>query len=211
MITPEQLIVALNCHREGLKLHFPSILAACEDRMINTPERLAAFLANAAHETAGFSNFIERLSYRDPVRICQFFRKFDLDKDRVIDPEEIEFAKRFIKNPVELANHVYGGRFGNTDPGDGWKFRGRGIFQTTFKDNYADVSKALGYDFVRDPDKLAEPPFAAKSAAYYWHSKNLNKLADKGDLTTITKAINGGLNGHQDRIENYQKLITLLS
>lgn len=207
MITIEQLVAAISCNQEGLKMHYPSILAACEDRMINTPERLAAFLANAAHETEGFSIFIEKLSYRDPVRLCQFFRKFDLDKDRVINQEEIEFAKQFVKKPVELANHVYGGRFGNNSAGDGWKYRGRGIFQTTFKDNYAEVSKALGFDFVRDPDKLAEPPFAAKSAAYYWHSKNLNRIADKGDLVGITRAINGGLNGHQGRVDYYHKIL----
>lgn len=200
MITPEQLIVALNCHREGLKLHFPSILAACEDRMINTPERLAAFLANAAHETAGFSKYVENLNYSAKGLLATWPARFTP-----------ELAERIQRNPILIANHVYADRYGNNDQGDGWKYRGRGIFQTTFKDNYAAVSIALGYDFVHDPDKLAEPPFAAKSAAYYWHSKNLNKLADKGDLTAITKAINGGLNGHQDRIENYQKLIKLLS
>lgn len=199
MITPEQLIVALNCHREGLKLHFPSILAACEDRMINTPERLAAFLANAAHETAGFSKFVENLTYSAKGLLSTWPSRFTP-----------ELAEKIQRNPILIANHVYANRYGNNDPGDGWRYRGRGIFQTTFKDNYAAVSKGLGYDFVRDPDKLAEPPFAGKSAAYYWHSKNLNQIADKGDLISITRAINGGLNGHHERVEYYQKIIKLL-
>lgn len=210
MITKVQLIKDLKCPAGPVEAHYPSLIQAMETYLIHTPDRVAAFLANALHETAGFNHFIERLSYRDPVRLCQFFRKFDLDKDRVIDPEEIEFAKRFVKSPVKLANYVYGGRFGNTDPGDGWKYRGRGIFQTTFKDNYAAVSKALGYDFVRDPDKLAEPPYAAKSAAYYWKTKGLNALADKGDLMGITRKINGGTNGHDHRLELYRIIREML-
>lgn len=198
MITIEQL-TGMGFHAEGLKLHYPSILAACEDRMINTPERLAAFLANAAHETTGFSRFVENLTYSAKGLLSTWPSRFTP-----------ELAEKIQRNPILIANHVYGNRYGNNEPGDGWRYRGRGIFQTTFKNNYAAVSKALGYDFVRDPDKLAEPPFAAKSAGYYWHSKNLNQLADKGDLISITRAINGGLNGHQERVEYYQKIITFL-
>lgn len=200
MITIEQLIAAISCNREGLKLHYPSILAACEDRMINTPQRLAAFLANAAHETAGFSKFVENLNYSAKGLLSTWPSRFTS-----------ELAEKLQRNPILIANHVYSNRYGNTEQGDGWKYRGRGIFQTTFKDNYSAVSKALGFDFVSEPDKLSEPPFAAKSAAYYWHSKNLNNLADKGDLVGITKAINGGLNGHQERVEYHKSILKNLS
>lgn len=99
------------------------------------------------------------------------------------------------------AQRRYEGRadLGNNQIGDGFKYRGRGLMQTTGRANYAAVSKALGVDYIADPDRLAQPIDAARSAGYYWQSKNLNHWADNGDFLTLTKRINGGYNGLADR------------
>lgn len=182
-----------------LHLHYPSIIASCELYLINTPRRFAAFMANAAHETGGFNSFVENLNYSSTGLIATWPSRFTKEK-----------AEALARRPEQIANYVYGGRYGNTEPGDGWRYRGRGIFQITFKDNYSSISKSLEFDFVKYPEQLSEPPFAAKSAAYYWQSKELNKLADIEDLTGITKKINGGLNGHKERVEYYNRLIRLM-
>ena len=207
MLTINQIFAATGCNLPTLTAHYPGLLAACELRSINTPKRLSAFLANVIYETDGLSSLIERLSYSNPLRIVQVFRKFDLDKDRIVDPEEIEFAKLFVRNPIKLANYVYDNRFGNSKPGDGWRFRGRGMFCTTFYDNYLAVSSDLGYDFIADPDALALPPYAARSAAFFWFQHDLNTLADKGDFYRITKTISGSGATHAERMLIFNKLI----
>lgn len=101
----------------------------------------------------------------------------------------------------------YEGRtdLGNTEKGDGYRFRGRGLIQITGRANYAELSKALGYDFLSDPDALAEPEMAAESAAWWWQHHGCNDLADAGNFIGITRRINGGLNGEQDRLERWQR------
>lgn len=199
VITEKQLIKSTNCSPEGLGKHYPSLMAACEDRGITTAKRLAAFLANAVHETNGFRAFMENLNYSAEGLLKTWPKRFTP-----------ALAKQMERRPEQIANHVYGGRYGNINPGDGWKYRGRGIFQTTFKDNYIVASSALGYDFVLDPDTLATPPFAAKSAAYYWHIKGLNYYADREDLRRITLLINGGLHGLADRVLHYQNILKVI-
>jgi putative chitinase len=95
----------------------------------------------------------------------------------------------------------YEGRndLGNTQPGDGFKFRGRGLIQTTGRANYYTTGAALGVDLIAQPERLAEPALAARSAGWYWHQKGLNTLADVGDFELITRRINGGLNGYAER------------
>ena len=99
------------------------------------------------------------------------------------------------------AQRGYEGRrdLGNTVPGDGFRFRGRGLIQTTGRDNYKRTGEALGVDLIADPERLAEPVLAARSAAWFWKDKGLNELADKGDFLAITKRINGGYNGLSER------------
>jgi putative chitinase len=108
-----------------------------------------------------------------------------------------EMANQYARNPEKIANKVYGGRMGNADEGsgEGWKYRGRGIKQLTGKENYQRCSEALGVDLVSDPDKLLDPKYAALSAGWFWNKHNLNDLADKSDIETMTKRINGGLLG----------------
>lgn len=107
----------------------------------------------------------------------------------------------------------YEGRadLGNTEPGDGFKFRGRGLLQTTGRANYQRVGDALGVDLVQEPDHLSEPDFAARSAGFFWQSHNLNDLADSGDFERLTKRINGGLNGYAERCALHEAACTVLA
>jgi putative chitinase len=113
----------------------------------------------------------------------------------------------------ELANgKAYEGRhdLGNNQPGDGMKFKGRGLIQVTGRNNYSQVSKALGMDFISSPGLLEQPQFATRSAAWFWNSRNLNEIADKGDFKLITKVINGGYNGFAEREAFYKKALEVI-
>lgn len=165
----------------------------------NSPRRLAYFISQTAFETQDYTKLSENLNYSDPLRIAKIFRSgFDLDKDRVVDPEEVEFARGFIHNPEALANRAYCNRFGNGDEqsGDGWRYRGRGFMHTTFFDNYMRVSLAIYGDdrLCVDPDLLCEVDTyeaAALSAGQFWADHNLNQLADADQFTRMTVVING--------------------
>lgn len=164
--------------------------------------RESAFLGQMHHECSGFTRFEENLNYKDPQRIAMIFRRaFDLDRDKVIDPEEIEFAKQYVRNPQKLANRAYANKFGNRDEasGDGWKFRGRGPIQTTFHDNYQATSFWTGIDLVKSPDELLVPRHGCAAACGYWKSHGCNELADVGDHDQITREINPGMAGLEER------------
>jgi putative chitinase len=166
---------------------------------IDTPARTAAFLAQVAHESADFMRVEENLNYSWQALRSTWPARFQSD----------EFAQRYHRNPEKIANLVYGGRFGNGGEasGDGWKFRGRGLIQITFRDNYAAYALAAGDPgIVSNPSQLAQPRHAALSACWFWNSRNLNALADRGteaSFNDITYKINGGWNGKADRIENW--------
>jgi putative chitinase len=165
--------------------------------------RESAFLGQMHHECMGFTRFEENLNYKDPERIARIFRRaFDLDRDKVVDPEEIEFAKNYVRNPQKLANRAYANKFGNGDEasGDGWKFRGRGPIQTTFHDNYLAASPWCGVDLVKTPDELLVPRHGCAAACGYWKSHGCNELADAGEHTKITREINPGMAGLEERI-----------
>ena len=118
---------------------------------------------------------------------------------------------RSLAKPADqraIANHVYGGRFGNTGPDDGWHYRGRGLIQVTGKDNYRKCGEALNLDLVRRPELLELRDVAASSAAWYWRSRGLAALG--ADVEAVTRAINGGTNGLADRIARYQRAIGAL-
>lgn len=176
---------------------------AAAEFAINTPARMAAFIAQVGHESTGFSRLSENLYYSDAERIARIFKTgFDNNKNGVIDPAEIEFARGYTRNPEKLANRAYAGRGGNGDEasGDGWRYRGRGLIQVTLRDNYYHCGKALGLDLISDPDLLLELAAAARSAAWYWKSNGCNELADKGDFLGVTRRINPAALGHDDRV-----------
>jgi len=117
------------------------------------------------------------------------------------------FAKALHRKPQLIANAVYSNRMGNgtIESGDGWAHRGMGAKQLTGKDNHKRCGDYLGVDFVANPEKLLEPEYAIRSAGWFWKTNNLNKFADVGDIKGMTKAINGGLIGIEDRTARYDK------
>ena len=154
---------------------------------IDTTKRQAAFIGQCMHESAGFKTLNENLNYSAKALMATWPSRF---------PNE-ETANEYARQPEKIANKVYGGRMGNDveSSGEGWKYRGRGIKQLTGKENYERCGAGLGVDLVENPDLLLEPRYAALSAGWFWNKHNLNDLADKGDIETMTKRINGGLLG----------------
>lgn len=167
---------------------------------IDTPIRRAAFVAQAVHESRGFASLEEDLYYRRPERLLAMWpRRFQGYGD----------AARFLRNPRALANRVYGGRFGNGDEasGDGWRYRGRGLFQLTFKDNYRAAGAALGRPYVEQPELVALPEDAALTACHYWSTRNMNLLADSAQIDEITRRINPAMAGADDRRSNFDEAL----
>src|SRR5205085_6750449 len=119
-------------------------------------------------------------------------------------------AQPYANNPEKLANFVYGGRLGNVNDGDGYKYRGRGFIQLTGRDTYKSIGSMIGVDLVSHPDLAAEPGTAAKIACAFWTSRNINSACDSGDFTQVTQLINGGTNGLADREVWLTKVQTVL-
>jgi putative chitinase len=196
---------------DKLKGHIPdSVIAMIPDTAakfgINTPLRLAHFLAQCGHESAGFKATQENLNY-SAKGLMGIFKKYF--------PTEA-LAKQYERNPQKIASKVYGGRMGNgaEATGEGYKFRGRGYIQLTGKDNYTAFGKSIGEDIVANPD-VVSGKYALLSAAWFWSNNGLNKLADGGSadtvITTITKRVNGGTIGLPDRIKHFKEYYHLLS
>jgi putative chitinase len=122
-------------------------------------------------------------------------------------------AEQYAQNPEKIANKVYAGRMGNGDEasGDGWKYHGRGLIQLTGKDNYVHFNRDSGVDCVSNPDLLCTPEFAALSAGWFWSTHGLNQISDTGDWVTITKRINGGTLGLDDRVAKTNKALQVLT
>lgn len=202
-LTEAQLLRILPNARPVAGVFVPALNRAMSRFKIDSPVRRAAFLAQIGHESGHLRRLTENLNYSDPVRVAQIFRSgFDLDRDRVVDPEEIEFARGYVRNPQRLANRAYAGRNGNgvEDSGDGWKYRGRGLIQLTGRDNYRECGKGIGQPLEDYPDMLEIPEWAALSAAWFWARHELSELADAGRFEQITRRINGGTNGQAERL-----------
>lgn len=171
----------------------PALKAACAKYKINTPRRLTHFLGHVYHESGAFRHMVENLDYRATRLMEVWPKRFPT----------LEKAAPYASNPVALANLVYGGRYGNTQPGDGWRYRGRGFIQLTFKDNYRAASKWSDLDLVGEPEQAGEFVGAAHIAAAFWADKDLNEVADGADeaaaILKETKLINGGTKGLAER------------
>jgi putative chitinase len=172
---------------------------------IDTPHRVAAFMAQCGHESGGFTLMQENLNYSAKGLVGTFKKYF---------PTEAH-AKPYERNPQMIANRVYANRMGNGDEasGEGWYFRGRGIVQITGKNNYTKCSQSLFENnmLVENPDLLLEVEYAIHSACWFWSAARLNELADIGDIKTMTKRINGGYIGLEDRINHYNHAIEILT
>lgn len=193
--------------------YFAQLDEVIADFAINTPLRLAHFMAQCHWESGGFKVMEENLNYTDPNRIVAIFRRdFDTDKDKAIEPHEIEFAKQFVRNPVKLANYVYANQNGNGNEasGDGYKYRGRGVIQLTGKDNYKGLDAFIkDADIVDNPD-LVSKQYAMLSAGYFWDKNKLNAIADKNDIEAVRKKVNGGTHGLDNVRFLFDKYYSLL-
>lgn len=158
---------------------------------ISTPLRQAHFIAQLAHESGDFKHTSENLNYSARGLQAIFPRYFKTLAD----------AQRIAFKPEEIANLVYGYRMGNALPGDGWKYRGRGLIGITGKQNYSDLAKDTGIDFINHPELLEGPVYAALCAGWYWNKYKINAMADADDLVAVTRRINGGTIGLESRKE----------
>lgn len=170
---------------------------------ILTPRQQAAFIGQCGHECGNFRMLEENLNYRAETLMKLWPKRFPT----------LEFAKQFERNPKKIANTVYANRMGNRDEasGDGYRFRGRGCIQLTGSANYFHAGKALGVDFIMEPDLVATPQYAALTAGFFWNTQKLNPIAERGDNLALTKKINGGTIGLSDRILHTNQALALLT
>jgi putative chitinase len=177
---------------------------AAQDFGITTNLRLAHFLAQCALESNNFTATVENLNYR-AARLMEIFPKYF----RGLDPAA------YANNPARIANRVYANRMGNGDEasGDGFKFRGRGYIQLTGKTNYTSFSNFVGEDCVANPDLVATK-YPLASAAFYFNSNNIWAICDRGadvaTVTRVTRAVNGGIHGLPERLQNFQSFMRAL-
>ena len=172
------------------------------DYEINTPKRIAAFIAQCAHESGGFRFLKENLNYK-AESLMKTFPKYFSDRDT---------ANAYAKQPAKIANRVYANRMGNGDEasGDGYKYCGRGLIQLTGKSNYSWFAASLEISPEEASAYLETFEGAAQSACWFWETNNLNVEADAGDIKKMTKKINGGYIGLEDRIKHYEHALHVL-
>jgi putative chitinase len=214
--TPQPIVSTPAPQVAGLKLdklkgHVPQVVIDSIPEVaskfgINTPLRVAHFLAQCGHESGGFKVTSENLNY-SAKGLAGIFKKYF--------PTEAA-ATPYARQPQKIANKVYANRMANGSEasGDGYKFRGRGYIQLTGRDNYTQFGKAIGEDIASNPDKVSSQ-YALLSAAWFWSKNGLNKLADGGAgdtvVTSITKRVNGGTIGLADRIKHFKEYYHLLA
>lgn len=181
---------------EKLQNFIESLEVACDTYEINTVSRQACFLAQVAHESGGFNAVKENLNYGAKGLMGTFKKYF---------PDE-ETALAYERQPEKIANRVYANRMGNGDEesGDGFKYRGRGLIQLTGKNNYTAFATDMSMNLDEAVDYLETYEGACMSAAWFWWKNNLNQLADKEDMLNLTKKINGGTIGLEDRIHHFE-------
>ena len=163
---------------------------------IDTPKRVAAFIAQCAHESGGFRALKENLNYKAESLLKVFPKYF----------KTLAEANAYAKQPEKIANKIYGGRMGNgpESSGDGFRYCGRGLIQLTGKENYTWFAESLEMPVEDVPEYLQTFEGAVQSACFFWEQNKLNQWADAGDILTLTKRINGGTIGLEDRQKHYQ-------
>ena len=201
MITPELLTGSGLCSPSLADQWAAPLEATAERFQIDSDLRVAGFLSQIAHESGGFRFVVENLNYSIPSLLAVFGRYFN-------GPQATEYARQ----PEKIANRVYANRLGNGDEasGTGWMYRGRGLVQLTGCDNYAAFQAACASDIdgnvVTNPELLESPDLAALSAGWFWSTHHLNEIADTGDVSAMTRRVNGGLNGLDDRTAKYNAI-----
>ena len=169
------------------------------DYEINTPRRMAAFIAQCAHESGGFTTLKENLNYK-PMSLRKLFPKyFDTD----------ELAQQYCSKPnkqAAIANRIYANRMGNGDEasGDGYRFSGRGLIQLTGRATWQEFADSIETSLTDLDEYMQSFEGACQSACFFWESRKLNQYADAGDIVTLTRKINGGTIGLEDRKKHYE-------
>ena len=198
--TAKQLVAAVQCTQANADRFVIPLREACQLYEITSGPRLAAFLAQVGHESQSLSRTVENLNYSAQGLLSTWPSRFTR-----------ALADQLARKPEQIANHVYGGRLGNRNTGDGWRYRGRGLIQVTGLVNYEGITETLAEkvggvpDFTLHPEQLESPKWAAFSAAAYWDDHDLNELADRGAFDQITTRINGGQVGKADRRARYSR------
>lgn len=196
---------ATGATEQAARIWAPHAAAAAFEFGIDTPRRFAGFLAQMSVESGKFTNFIESLNYSPQGLASTWPKRFGDGKG---GPNALAYQLgRGASKPADqqgIANLCYGGRYGNTRPGDGWLYRGRGPKQITFYDNYRDAEKGTGVAFLANPDLMLSPTHGMRAAAWYWKSRNINALIDRQDFVAVSKAVNGGDIGLKQRIAQHQ-------
>jgi putative chitinase len=168
---------------------------------ISTPKRQAAFIGQCMHESGGFKHLTENLNYSAKGLVATWPSRF---------PNE-EYAEEYARKPERIAGKVYLGRMGNESAEDAAKYIGRGLIQLTGKENYANCGLGIGVDLLSNPDWLATPKYAALSAGWYWNKRNLNSDADAENIASMTRKINGGNIGIEDRKAKINMVFNVIS
>jgi len=203
MITDQQLRECLPLATDQAIADFaPAIAAAMEEFEINNAARAAGFIAQCGHESGNLKYVKENLNYSAQGLMKTFPKYFNNFN-----------AEQYGRNPEMIANRVYANRMGNgpEESGDGWAFRGRGLIQLTGRNNYKFCGEALGYDLQSDPTYLETPEGAARSAGWFWKKNGLNAVADNRDILKMTKIINGGTIGLEERKHHFEHALSVLS
>lgn len=223
MLSRENMLQLFPKSARFVDIYLPFIQAVTNQYQINTPRRVAAFLSQVGHESAGFTVLLENLNYSaDGLAMTwgtRFAQKDSAGKYIMVkDGSRLRRmpnadAQGLHRKPDAIANRVYSDRLGNGSEvsGEGWLYRGRGLIQVTGKNNYRACSLALFADerLLTTPQLLEEWQWAVASAGWYWDMRRVNRLADGDDFEAVTKAINGGLNGHAGRVAVYQQALSL--
>jgi putative chitinase len=200
--TKEQLssVIGNNPNLDGWYEALSNVLPEYE---IDSPQRVSAFIAQCTHESGGFKRLKENLNYRWESLRKVFPKYFPTD----------ELAQEYAHKQEKIANRVYGGRMGNGDEssGDGFRYCGRGLIQLTGRNNYTKFAESVGMAVEEVPSLLETFEGAVKSACWFWKTNNLNQYADSGDILTMTKRINGGTIGLEDRIKHYNHALEVFS
>ena len=193
-ITREQLQACIG-NNPYLDHWVHALNAILPDYEINTPQRVAAFIAQAAHESGNFKFLTENLNYRAVTLRKLFSKYFPTDA----------LAQEYEKKPEKIANRIYGGRMGNgpEETGDGFRYCGRGLIQLTGKSNYQNFADSIETPVEEVSEYLQTFEGAVQSACWFWETNNLNQYADRDDILTMTKKINGGTIGLADREAHY--------
>jgi putative chitinase len=207
MITLEQFSAMIPKNKDP-ESWYDAAVPMFEKYEINTTNRLAGFMAQCAHESLDFTRLEENLNYSEKALNGVFGRYFGKGKRN---------AKEYARKPEKIANYVYQDEFrskrgamGNTTAGDGWRFRGRGIKQLTGRNNYTAFGKSVGMSAEEAADYVATERGALESACWFWATNKLDKWADNGDIKGLTKKINGGTIGLEDRTRRWEEALAIL-